>query len=139
MNGFELDNLLEINTPDGKILISITFCEIDNKYHYINLTKNHICPWGFDTVEDAKNNLKEYIKSGEINKTASKPDQVDLIIEDTGDYDYGYYTITSTKNNNSLRYQRNPNHGYLGIDEVIDILNLAGVKYSLTGGLWGSG
>lgn len=34
--------------------------KIDNTYSYINLTKQHICPCKFNSIEDALEDLKTY-------------------------------------------------------------------------------
>ena len=38
----------------------------DNTYLFVNLTKNHICPCRFDSVEDAVKNMDEKILNGDI-------------------------------------------------------------------------
>lgn len=36
----------------------------DSKYHFVNLTSNHICSCGFDSVEDAIVDIESYKNRG---------------------------------------------------------------------------
>ena len=38
----------------------------DNTYSFVNLTKNHICPCRFNSVEDAVKDMNKKILNGEI-------------------------------------------------------------------------
>jgi hypothetical protein len=38
----------------------------DNTYSFVNLTKGHICPCRFDSIEDAVKDMDEKILNGEI-------------------------------------------------------------------------
>ncbi len=35
------------------VIVSIMYNKADNKYHFVNLSKNHICSCGFETIEEA--------------------------------------------------------------------------------------
>jgi len=37
-----------------------------NKFHFVNITKGHICKCEFDTVEDAENDIINRLNSGLI-------------------------------------------------------------------------
>lgn len=36
-------------------------------YSFVNLTKEHICPCEFKSIDDALNDMDEKVKNGEIN------------------------------------------------------------------------
>ena len=38
----------------------------DEKYHFVNLTKDHICSCGFDTIEDAILDIEQFKNDGKI-------------------------------------------------------------------------
>ena len=38
----------------------------DQKYHFVNMTKNHICSYGFDTIDDAIYDMEKLKSNGEI-------------------------------------------------------------------------
>lgn len=40
--------------------------KLDGTYSFINLTKEHICPCKFESVDDALKDIDEKIKSGEV-------------------------------------------------------------------------
>ena len=41
-------------------IVSILPYKNTDKYSYINITKGHICPCQFNSIEDALNDLKKY-------------------------------------------------------------------------------
>lgn len=53
---------LEITRTDGIIEVIILRNKSDNTYSYINLTKGHICPCRFNTIDEALDDLKTYPK-----------------------------------------------------------------------------
>lgn len=53
---------LEITRTDGIVEVLLFRNKSDNTYSYINLTKGHICPCKFKTIEDAIEDLKNYPK-----------------------------------------------------------------------------
>ena len=53
---------LEIIRTDGIVEVLLFWNKSDNTYSYINLTKGHICPCKFKTIEDAIEDLKNYSK-----------------------------------------------------------------------------
>ena len=40
--------------------------KLDNTYSFVNLTKRHICPCRFTSIEDAIKDMKEKKDNGEI-------------------------------------------------------------------------
>jgi hypothetical protein len=40
----------------------------EGKFSYVNLTKGHICPCKFDSIEEALKDLDNYIKNGKVEK-----------------------------------------------------------------------
>ena len=53
---------LEITRTDGIVEVMILRNKNDNTYSYINLTKGHICPCRFNTIDEALDDLKTYPK-----------------------------------------------------------------------------
>ena len=53
---------LEIIRTDGIVEVLLFRNKSDNTYSYINLTKGHICPCKFKTLEHAIKDLKNYPK-----------------------------------------------------------------------------
>ena len=53
---------LEIIRTDGIVEVLLFRNKSDNTYSYINLTKGHICPCKFKTIERAIKDLKNYPK-----------------------------------------------------------------------------
>ena len=53
---------LEIIRTDGIVEVLLFRNKSDNTYSYINLTKGHICPCKFKTIEHAIKDLKNYPK-----------------------------------------------------------------------------
>ena len=40
--------------------------EQDNKYHYVNLSRNHICSCAFDSIQDAIADMNNKIATGDV-------------------------------------------------------------------------
>ena len=53
--------------PHDNVLVTIIPCRMDGKFHFVNITKNHICECGFNTYEEAEADLEKYKKLGKIN------------------------------------------------------------------------
>ena len=51
-----------------EVIVSKKKKKNDNTYSFINLTKGHICPRRFLTVNEALMDLEKYIKEGKIIK-----------------------------------------------------------------------
>ena len=57
--------LYEVNRTDGtSCVVTILKDKETGKYHFVNLTKEHICPCEFDEVEYAIFDLENYKKRG---------------------------------------------------------------------------
>ncbi|MDC4245707.1 hypothetical protein [Clostridium perfringens] len=50
------------------VIIDIFKNKIDNTYSFINITKRHICPCKFNSVEEALQDLEKYKKQNKIKK-----------------------------------------------------------------------
>lgn len=55
-----------VERNSGNVIVSIMFNRMDRKYHFVNLTKNHICVCGFDSVDSAVNDMKNLKMHGKI-------------------------------------------------------------------------
>ena len=58
----------KIVRPHDEVIVSIFRNKNDNTYSFINLTKGHICPRHFLTVNEALMDLEKYKKEGKIIK-----------------------------------------------------------------------
>lgn len=61
-----MHNIYLVQRKDGNVIVSIMRNKSDNTYSFVNLTKNHICPCRFDSIEDAVKDMDEKILNGEI-------------------------------------------------------------------------
>lgn len=61
-----MNNIYLVQRKSGNVVVSIMRNKSDGAYSFVNLTKNHICPCRFDSVEDALNDMHKKILSGEI-------------------------------------------------------------------------
>lgn len=61
-----MNNIYLVQQKSGNVIVSIMKNKSDNTYSFVNLTKNHICPCRFDSVEDAVKDMDEKILNGEI-------------------------------------------------------------------------
>ena len=50
----------------GNVVVSIMWNRMDQRYHFVNLTKGHICSCDFKTVQDAIADMQEKKDNGEI-------------------------------------------------------------------------
>lgn len=55
-----------VERPKDTVLVTILINESDNKFHYVNLTKSHICKCGFDTIDDALEDMKKLQRDGKV-------------------------------------------------------------------------
>ena len=58
----------KIVRPYDEVIVSIFRNKNDNTYSFINLTKGHICPRRFLTINEALMDLEKYIEEGKIIK-----------------------------------------------------------------------
>lgn len=61
-----MNNIYLVQCKSGNVIVSIMRNKSDNTYSFVNLTKNHICPCRFDSVEDAVKDIDEKILNGDI-------------------------------------------------------------------------
>ncbi len=61
-----MNNIYLVQRKSGNVVVSIMRNKSDGTYSFVNLTKNHICPCRFDSVEDAVKDMDEKILNGEI-------------------------------------------------------------------------
>ena len=54
--------------PKDTVYVILLKHKITGKLSFINLTKEHICPCEFNTVEEAEQDLEKYKKEGKIIK-----------------------------------------------------------------------
>lgn len=62
----KIENLFFVKRPQDSVIVSIMMNRMDGKFHFVNLTKSHICPCAFDTVDDAINDMKKLKTEGKI-------------------------------------------------------------------------
>lgn len=55
-----------VRRKKGNTVVAIMFNRMDNKYHFVNLQKGHICTCGFSSIIDAINDLKRLKEAGDI-------------------------------------------------------------------------
>ena len=60
--------LIKCIRPKDTVFVMIFKHKITGKYSYVNLTKRHICPYQFDTIEEAYQGLEEEVKKGKVIK-----------------------------------------------------------------------
>ena len=51
--GERMDNLYCVKKNTGNVIVAIMYSRSDKKYHFVNLTKDHICECGFESIEAA--------------------------------------------------------------------------------------
>lgn len=61
-----MDNLFCVKKERRNVIVAIMFSRHDKKYHFVNITKDHICECGFDTVELAIQDMEIKKKNGEL-------------------------------------------------------------------------
>lgn len=61
-----MENLYVVIRNEGNVIVSIMFSRHSGKYHFVNLTKGHICSCAFDSVNDAIGDMKKKKDNAEI-------------------------------------------------------------------------
>lgn len=56
-----------VNRPKDEVVVTIMKNKANDTYSFVNLTKEHICPCEFKSIDDALNDMDEKVKNGEIN------------------------------------------------------------------------
>lgn len=59
-------NLYSVTRPKDTVIVAIMLNEQDNKYHYVNLSHNHICSCAFDSIQDAIADMNNKIATGDV-------------------------------------------------------------------------
>lgn len=66
----EVKNIMRrwlVNRPKDEVVVAVMKNKVDNTYSFINLTKEHICPCKFESIDDALKDMDEKVENGEIN------------------------------------------------------------------------
>lgn len=61
-----MENTYLVVREKGNVIVSIMFSKFSRSYHFVNLTKGHICSCEFETVFDAVNDMQNKKDNGEI-------------------------------------------------------------------------
>lgn len=61
-----MDNLYLVMRQNGNVVVSIMFNRSNGKYHFVNLTKGHICSCAFDSPADAVADMQKLQDNGDI-------------------------------------------------------------------------
>ena len=61
-----MNNTYLVTREKDSVIVSIMFNKLDHTYSFVNLTKEHICPCRFASIEDAIKDMKEKKNNGEI-------------------------------------------------------------------------
>ena len=61
-----MDNLYLVMRHNNNVVVSIMFNRSNDKYHFVNLTKGHICSCSFDSLADAIADMHRLKDNGEI-------------------------------------------------------------------------
>lgn len=56
-----------VNRPKDEVVVTIMKNKANDTYSFVNLTKEHICPCEFKSIDDALNDMDEKVENGEIN------------------------------------------------------------------------
>ena len=59
-------NLYSVTRPKDTVIVAIMLNEQDNKYHYVNLSHNHICSCAFDSIQDAIADMNNKIATDDV-------------------------------------------------------------------------
>lgn len=62
-----MEQLYCVVKPTGNVIVTAMPSKHDGKFHFVNLTKGHICECGFDSVEDAINDMELLRENGTLN------------------------------------------------------------------------
>ena len=61
-----MKNVYLVIRNKGNVVVSIMFNKFNESYHFVNLTKGHICSCEFETVWDAIDDMQSKKDNGEI-------------------------------------------------------------------------
>lgn len=54
-----MNNVYLVTRQKDNVLVSVMRNKLDGTYSFVNLTKGHICPCRFDSIEDAIKDMEE--------------------------------------------------------------------------------
>ena len=57
-----------VTRPKDKVIVYLMKNKLEDSYSYVNITKGHICPCKFSSIESAIKDMDTYIKKGKIIK-----------------------------------------------------------------------
>ena len=57
-----------VTRPKDKVIVYLMKNKLEDSYSYVNITKGHICPCKFSSIEFAIEDMDSYIKKGKIIK-----------------------------------------------------------------------
>ena len=55
-----------VERPDDDVIVTILPNNADGTFSFVNLTKEHICPCRFQSIEEALEDMDRQIKEGKI-------------------------------------------------------------------------
>lgn len=55
-----------VERPHDKVIVTIMLNKSDNTYSFVNLTKEHICPCKFESIDEALKDMDNQIKQGKV-------------------------------------------------------------------------
>lgn len=55
-----------VTRPEDTVLVYLMKNKNDNTYSYVNITKNHICPCRFSSIDDAIKDMDRLKEEGKI-------------------------------------------------------------------------
>lgn len=58
--------LYSVTRPKNTVIVAIMYNVSDNRYHFVNLSRGHICACAFDSVEDAVKDLDSHVSNGTV-------------------------------------------------------------------------
>lgn len=61
-----MENVYLVIREKGNVIVSIMYSKFDGCYHFVNLTKEHICECGFETIFEAVGDMDSKKANGEI-------------------------------------------------------------------------
>ena len=62
-----MEQLYFVVKSTGNVIVTIMLSKQDGKFHFVNLTKGHICECGFDSIEDAIRDMQRLKENGVLN------------------------------------------------------------------------
>lgn len=85
-----------VKREKGNVIVTILQNKDDNSYSYVNLTKGHICPCKFNSIEEALGDMDKKIEEGSIISYTK--------IEEEKDLDDAYLILRTRVSEGDLKY-----------------------------------